>query len=110
MKIRMTETYLLEADSIETAEREYVNSWADEWLYETEFESVKFTEATEEKEYEDMVTIPLKEYTELVRKAYAFDIVKAKETKSGYHTDLEKAIFGFEDEEPAGGESDAEKL
>lgn len=51
-----------------------------------------------------MVTIPVKEYTELVKKAYAFDLIKAKESNRDYYTDFEKAIFGFEMKEPPKGE------
>lgn len=52
------------------------------------------------------VTILLKEYTELVRKAYAFDIIKAKESNRDYYTDFEKAIFGIKDEAPVPEEDD----
>lgn len=107
MKIRMTETYLLEADSIEELEEMYAYDDLDFAYSYREFETVKFEEV---KEHE-MVTIPLTQFTELLDKAMRFDILKKKAAES-YTTDYEKAIFGFEMKEPpkgtlAGGEVDA---
>ena len=49
-----------------------------------------------------MIAIPVEEYTELVKKAHSYDILRAKATES-YNTDYEKAIFGFEMKEPPKG-------
>lgn len=51
-----------------------------------------------------MVTIPVKEYTELVKKAHAFDIIREKERGNKYLDSFERAIFGFEKPEPPKGE------
>lgn len=103
MKIRMTETFLLEADSIEEAEGRYAY---DHLLTydDVEFESVRFTEVkeTEEKENEEMenrtVTLTLKEFAELMRMADSFQLLKTAAKKDSYLTDLEKAVFGMHEE------------
>ena len=87
----MIETYLIEAESIEIAELQYTEDYLDE----AEFESVKFTEVKENEKMHE-ITINIEYFTELVKKAHAFEILKAKEAESGYHTDFERAIFGFE--------------
>ena len=103
MKIRMTETFLLEADSIEEAEGRYAY---DHLLTydDAEFESVRFAEVkeTEEKEKEEMknrtVTLTLKEFAELMRMADAFQLLKTAAKADKYLTDLEKAVFGMHEE------------
>ncbi len=95
MKIRMTETYLIEADSIEELEKQYAEDHLESSNSFIDFESVKFEEVKELKMRE--ITITIEHYKELVEKAHAFEILKAKEAQSSYHSDFEKAIFGFED-------------
>ena len=87
----MIETYLIEAESIEIAELQYTEDYLDE----AEFESVKFTEVKENEKMHE-ITINIEYFTELVKKAHAFEILKAKEAESSYHSDFEMAIFGFE--------------
>lgn len=93
MKIRMLEVYSFEADSVEQAERMYIED--DAKFYDTvEFESVEFEEVKENKTMHE-ITINVEYFTELVKKAHAYDILRAKAAES-YNTDYEKAIFGFE--------------
>lgn len=103
MQIRMTETFLGEADSIEEAEERYA---FDHLLScdDLEFESVRFTEVkeTEEKEKERMenrkVELTLEEYTDLVLKANDFERLKATARNKPYLSELEKVIFGLYEE------------
>lgn len=44
------------------------------------------------------ITIPMDEYKELVRKAVCFDILRETESKSSYHSDVENALFRFDEE------------
>lgn len=99
MKIRRTESYLLEADSVEAAEEQYAADW--NWCEEAEFESIQFTEVKEQTEMNE-VTISVEEYAELVKKAHSFDIIREKERDNKYLDSFERAIFGFEKPEPKG--------
>ena len=98
MKIRMTETYLLEADSIEELEEQYAIDDLDFAYSYREFESIKFEEVKEQKK---MITLMPEQYGELVEKAVRFDILKAQAQDNKYLSDWEKAIFGFVTPAPA---------
>lgn len=54
---------------------------------------------------ENTVTITLKEYTELKRTAWRFELLR-REAAKGYTTDLEKALFEFP-EVKEGGKNEA---
>ncbi len=95
MRIRMTETYLIEADSIEELEKQYAEDHLQSSNSFIDFESVKFEEVKELKMHE--VTISLKEYTKLIEKALRFDLLKERETGNKYLSNDEKILFGFED-------------
>ena len=105
MQIRMTESFLIEADTVEEAEGRYA---FDHLLSydDVEFESVRFTEVTEEKEKKEMgnrkVELTLEEYTDLVLKANGFEQLKATARNKPYLSELEKVIFGLH-EEPTEG-------
>lgn len=44
------------------------------------------------------ITIPMDEYKELLRKAVCFDILRETASKSSYHSDVENALFRFDEE------------
>jgi hypothetical protein len=99
MKIRMTESFAVEADSIAEVEMAYAEGYIDEYARKRELVSVEFTEEKEKKEMENRtVTLTLKEFTELMRMADSFQLLKAAAKKDSYLSDLEKAVFGMHEE------------
>lgn len=105
MKNRMTETFVIEADSIAEVEMAYAEGYIVDYALKGEFVSIEFTEEKENEEMENRtVTLTLKEFAELMRMADSFQLLKAAAKKDGYLTDLEKAVFGMHEEkaeEPA---------
>ena len=86
MKIRMTETYLIEADSIEELEKQYAEDHLESSNSFIDFESVKFEEVKEQKK---MITLMPEQYGELVEKAVRFDILKAQAQEDKYLSDFD---------------------
>ena len=99
MKIKMTESFVIEADSIAEVEMAYAEGYIDDYALKGEFVSIEFTEKKENEEMENRtITLTLKEFAELMRMADSFQLLKTAAKADKYLTDLEKAVFGMHEE------------